>query len=751
MTPKGRLGRIDSVFPPARHQGARVNATVSARRITKEQRQLGARLPKCGICEHGDLMLDPDRPQNSAPASPSFGDTRSWLPGEDRVHSPFTGWTRHHWEATADHVLNAVRAHTTAGGSFVTTTADEGPAVGLEGFARASLLAAYRIATAPASVLDPLVTWLGRGVEVGTRPDTPDSWPLPTDRDQAIVEAAWVAIALFETREHLWDQLPNETRARVETWLGSVAGLAVHPNNWLLYPVIVDAFLQRVAGHRPTGATAHALRQVDAMYVGDGWYSDGLGTCFGHYSGWGIQLLLAHWLRMTSGEEFPGGPPSVRDRLRLFLTEYAKLVGADGAPVLHGRSLVYRFAAAAPFWMGELVDASPFAPGTTRRIASSIVRYFVRHGALDEGMPPLGWHGSFRPIADWYSTPTSPLLAGEGFAGLLLPPEHPVWDDHEAAAPNDKPAATVLRTPGFVCLSSGGPEGTVRIASHGASCPAFVDHPGYRKVAYSNRTAPAVGDLGEQDVDGQITVVTRSGSVLRRRQFMLVAAGDRYAASAWAPEATDTSRARRRARRITGRLLSRTRLSRLLGDESGGVEVETASIAHDGIELRFTHLLAAGGGITRDGGLALSHDSPPSVELGEGWCVVTTLDGLAAAVVGLHGYGPSGCVVGTDASPFGRHSAVPYVDGVDGAPESVLVTAHVLGATPVDAVAIRSAIRVEEMNTRLFVIHVDGEDYLVQLYRPTPIRVRLGGREVNGAYRYARASADGTSFALPAS
>jgi len=138
---------------------------------------------------------------------------------------------------------------------------------GLEGFARAALLAAYRLTgTSEAAVRDPLISWLGRGVEVGTRPDAPDSWPRPLDHEQSIVEAAWVAIALAETRAVVWDQLDAATRGRIVQWLASVRGKAVFRNNWLLYPVIVDGFLAQVGGPTDPAATARTLREIDAMY-----------------------------------------------------------------------------------------------------------------------------------------------------------------------------------------------------------------------------------------------------------------------------------------------------------------------------------------------------------------------------------------------------------------------------------------------------------------------------------------------------
>jgi len=140
-----------------------------------------------------------------------------------------------------------------------------------------------------------------------------------------------------------------------------------------------------------------------------------------------MQLLLAHFLRLTGGDAFPGGPDAIRERLRAFLASTWSSSAATAAlGAATDASPVYRMAVAAPFWLGALVEATPFSGATTRCIASSVLSHFTSHGALEDGIPPLGWYGVVpRP----WPTPTARrcrrLMTSEAFVGLLVPPDDP--------------------------------------------------------------------------------------------------------------------------------------------------------------------------------------------------------------------------------------------------------------------------------------------------------------------------------------
>ncbi|MFD0745667.1 DUF2264 domain-containing protein [Phytohabitans flavus] len=383
----------------------------------------------------------------------------------------------------------------------------------LEGYARTFLLAAFRIAGAGGADPHGFLPWYAEGLAAGTDPASPERWPTLHERRQARVEAASVAIALHETRPWLWDALDEPVKARVVDWLAAFLGTSGYDNNWIWFQNIAEAFLRTVGGPWSKEDIERNLSQHDAWYVGDGWYSDGgsggdarlpggVGRCqnFDYYCGWAMQFYPL-WYSRILGER---PDPVWLERLTTFLGDARHLVATDGAPLFQGRSLTYRFAMLAPFWTGALAGATPLLPGETRRLAGTVLRHFVDGGAVDaRGLLSIGWHGPFPRIRQLYSGPGSPYWASKAFAGLLLPPDDPVWTEPEQPLPVERGDAVVsLRAPGWV-VSSTVDDGIVRVANHGSDHlwdrHAEVDDPFYKRHAYSTHAAPDLSDRAHRE------------------------------------------------------------------------------------------------------------------------------------------------------------------------------------------------------------------------------------------------------------
>ncbi|NUP03575.1 MAG: DUF2264 domain-containing protein, partial [Nonomuraea sp.] len=211
------------------------------------------------------------------------------LPPEDRTLSPYTGWTRAHWEAVADGLLAAVEPYRSADGAVIMLPGRESwsRCDGLEGYARTFLLAAFRVAGGgPESLLEPYA----RGLEAG-----PDVWQPIEDRTQPMVEAASIALSLWLTRDRLWDRLPRATRERVGAYLAGALRHEPVDNNWWLFPAMVGGFLSAAGTHadEADAAVARGLARIEPWYAGDGWYTDGDNRSFDHYNGWAMHLYPA--------------------------------------------------------------------------------------------------------------------------------------------------------------------------------------------------------------------------------------------------------------------------------------------------------------------------------------------------------------------------------------------------------------------------------------------------------------------------
>ncbi|MCR1161581.1 DUF2264 domain-containing protein [Paenarthrobacter sp. UW852] len=447
------------------------------------------------------------------------------LPPLDYQLSPCTGLTREHWCAYADHLLRSAHHFGTPDHANIHlpgANSRYGPrSDSLEAFARTFLLASFRIAGDPATT-GWIADWYAAGLDAGTNPANPDRWPTPGELGQAKVEAASLAVGLALTRDVLWDKLPERVQEQLIAWLETVIGEEYPPINWVWFQIVVETFLASVGGRSSDEDIDAGLAIHDSLYRGGGWFADGPERAYDHYVGWAFQVYPQLWALMA-----PNDPRVIArkaldgDRLADYLDDAAYLVGANGAPLIQGRSLIYRFAAAAPFWVGELSGHTRLAPGMARRAASGMLDYFARHGSITEdGLLSIGWHGEFAGMKQAYSGFGSPYWAAKGMLGLALPADHRVWTAVEAPLPVEvADTQRLITAPGWQ-VDGTAADGVVRIRNHATdhAVPGALvsDSPLYARFGYSTHTFP---DLNPESRDNAVVFLSPDGALTHRTGF----------------------------------------------------------------------------------------------------------------------------------------------------------------------------------------------------------------------------------------
>ena len=492
-------------------------------------------------------------------ASPRPGDI-----AEDRILSPYTGWTRAHWVALAQQMLAAARRYGTANHARIHFPGEVGgyghDVDGLEGFARTFLAAGFLAAGSKGTNLGPL-EWYAPGFRYGPDPTLSPSqrWVRPSEHDQAKVEACSLALILHMTREYLWDALDSRTQEMTIEYLAEWIHASYPMNNWVWFRLITEQFLKSVGGPWSREDQEEDLAFNESCYAGDGWYRDGAGRTFDHYGGWVFHVYPLLWCAMI-----PDDPESIRlrpvfqQRLDQYLCDLVHLIGADGGMLPQGRSLIYRFASAAPVWMGAITGSPAVSPGLVRRAASGLVKNFVTHGAPDEeGILSMGWYGPWRKLAQSYSGPGSPYWACKGLLGLALDEDHPVWTATEEPLPADGEGrgdpdfrqddngrrqddnrgrqddtqrdgewVRAMPVPGWIVSCA---DGIPRVTNHGTDHAVLgsekADSPLYANLAYSTATFPTLNEDSWVDPLAQsVCLIDSDGRASHRTGFEFLGA-----------------------------------------------------------------------------------------------------------------------------------------------------------------------------------------------------------------------------------
>jgi hypothetical protein len=445
--------------------------------------------------------------------------------------------TRGDWARTADRMLLAVRPFASGDHARINLP---GPASAfgpdsdaLEGFARSFLLAAIRLRGSGGADPLSLADWYADGLRAGTDPASPTAWPRPDRLDQAKVEACSIALGLHLSRPWLWDRLSPADQDRIVGWLGTVVGQPYFPNNWVWFQIVVETFLRSVGGPYAPDDVAAGLALHESFARPGGWYADGAERSFDHYGGWALHVYPLLWADMPGADCPADLRQTWRDRLARYLDDAVLLIGGDGSPLLQGRSLIYRFAAAAPFWTGALTGATNLPPGLLRRACGRMLGHFTSHGAPDaDGLLSLGWHHGWPAMRQDYSGPGSPYWAAKGMLGLALPADHPVWTTAEEPLPIETgDTSAALAAPGWL-VSGTRDDGVVRVINHGTdhALPGsqLSDAPLYARLGYSTATIPPTG---AEPLDNTVTVVDGSGARTHRTGFTTVTVGPGQAVS----------------------------------------------------------------------------------------------------------------------------------------------------------------------------------------------------------------------------
>ncbi|MFV0253933.1 MAG: DUF2264 domain-containing protein [Beutenbergiaceae bacterium] len=582
--------------------------------------------------------------------------------------SPINPSQRQWLAAYADRLLLSVRPFASADHAHITlpgTPGGFGTAVdGLEGFARTFLIAAFTVTGAGGADPAAHLAFYARGLAAGSDPGHPERWVRPTEHAQAKVEAASLALGLDLTRSWLWDGLDTRTQGNIVDYLAEVVGDQRYPaNNWLWFRIVVETFLRSVDGPHRVDDIVADLHRHDSYYQAAGWYRDGESRSYDHYVGWAMHLYPTMWSRMSGAPDLAAKRADT-DRVRLdrYLIDAVRLVGADGAPLMQGRSLTYRFAAAAPFWAGVLAEVPSTAHELLRDTAVSIVRYFADHGVPNaRGLLDIGWWGPWRPLAQSYSGPGSPYWASKGLLGLLIPAEDPVWGRSPAPLASRQDFGTTIAAPGWAVIGTGA-DGVVRVANHGTDHADVGDDGGdsplYTRLGYSTATFPLHrGRDWIAPVDQSVVLVDAAGRRSHRTGMTTLAvraAGALAAASRaqahWIDPMADGQRL---GTGVTGRV-------------SVAGELIIVSVLNGAWEVRLIHVLPlnADARVLECGGWPLADDAGVAASAADGPLhVVTRTPQLQAHLIGLHGWGQARAEHRDDASPLGAHAVVGVLSG----------------------------------------------------------------------------------------
>lgn len=301
-----------------------------------------------------------------------------------------------------------------------------------------------------------------RGLANGTDPEHPEYWGEVSWTDQRMVEMAAIGFTLKMVPHLVWEPLGQREKHNIAAYLTHIRRYDYANNNWKFFRILVDLGLEKVGVEFDRSYTQAYLEELDAFYLGDGWYRDGNVRRIDHYIPFAMHFYGLIYAKLARGDE--ARVAAYKERAAQFAKDIRHWFDEDGGTLAFGRSLTYRFACGG-FW-GALAfaDLEALPWGEIKGHYMRHLRWWADKPIADrDGVLSVGYGYPNLLMSESYNSAGSPYWALKAFLPLALPEDHPFWQAGEtpAVVPNEPvplkhPGMVMMHTRGnVVALSSG--------------------------------------------------------------------------------------------------------------------------------------------------------------------------------------------------------------------------------------------------------------------------------------------------------
>ncbi len=269
--------------------------------------------------------------------------------------------------------------------------------------------------------------------------------------DQRLVEMAVYGLGLALMRNQLTDQLTEKEKHNLHQWLDQISAAEMPDSNWNYFAILVQVgFKQAGLPYDPEIINAR-FNKMEAYYLGDGWYSDGLGRPKDYYISMAFHYYGLIYATLMAQED-PQRALTLRDRASRFARDFVYMFSSEGPAIPFGRSLTYRFAESAFWSAAAFAGLDVLSPGEMKGIVMRHLRWWLKQPIFDrDGILTIGYAYPNLIMAEDYNSPGSPYWAFKLFLILALPETHPFWQAPEAALPPLLPRRRVTQASQILC------------------------------------------------------------------------------------------------------------------------------------------------------------------------------------------------------------------------------------------------------------------------------------------------------------